>query len=91
MTILSDIDIKKLIQSNQLDIDPFNQKNLTSNAGILPLLNYTKDEGIFQLLDEMLTFENEHTEKIKMNHLKTLIVGGFIGIDKLERFFQIKT
>ena len=38
----------------------------------------------------MLTFENEHTEKIKMNHLKTLVVGGFIGIDKLERFLQIK-
>jgi hypothetical protein len=68
----------------------FNQKNLTSNAGILPLLNYTKDEGIFQLLDEMLTFENEYTEKIKMNHLKTLIVGGFIGVDKLDRFLQIK-
>jgi hypothetical protein len=68
----------------------FNQKNLTSNAGILPLLNYTNDEGIFQLLDEMLTFKNDHTEKIKMNHLKTLIAGGFIGIDKLERFFQIK-
>jgi hypothetical protein len=68
----------------------FNQKNLTSNAGILPLLNYTNDEAIFQLLDEMLTFENENTEKIKMNHLKTLIVGGFIGVDKLERFIQIK-
>jgi len=32
MTILSDKDIEKLIRINQLDIDPFNQKNLTPNG-----------------------------------------------------------
>ncbi len=32
MTILSDLDIKNLIQLNQLDIDPFNTKNLTPNG-----------------------------------------------------------
>jgi dCTP deaminase len=32
MTILSDIDIEKLIYSKKLDIEPFNQKNLTPNG-----------------------------------------------------------
>lgn len=68
----------------------FKEKNLTSNAGILPLVNYTNDQGIFQVLDEMLTFENPSTEKIKMNHLKALVCGGFIGIDRLDRFLQIR-
>jgi hypothetical protein len=69
----------------------FTEKNLTSHAGVLPLLNYTEEQGIFQDLDEILFFENESTEKIKMNHLKTLICGGFIGVDKLERFLLLKT
>jgi len=68
----------------------FTEKNLTSYAGILPLLNYTNDEGIFQVLDEMLKFESASTEKIKMNHLKSLICGGFIGLDRLDRFLQIR-
>ena len=32
MTILSDLDIKNLIHLNQLDIEPFNNKNLTPNG-----------------------------------------------------------
>ena len=68
----------------------FTEKNLTSYAGVLPLLNYTNDEGIFQVLDEVLQFENISTEKIKMNHLKSLICGGFIGLDRLDRFLQIR-
>jgi len=68
----------------------FTEKNLTSYAGVLPLLNYTNDEGIFQVLDEVLQFENISTEKIKMNHLKSLICGGFIGLDKLDRFLLIR-
>ena len=39
---------------------------------------------MFYDFDEMLVFENESTEAIKMNHLKTLICGGFVGIDRLE-------
>jgi len=68
----------------------FTEKNLTSYAGVLPLLNYTNEEGIFQVLDEMLLFENASTEKIKMNHLKSLICAGFIGLDRLDRFLQIR-
>lgn len=68
----------------------FTAKNLTSNAGVLLLLNYTEEEKIFQDLDEMLSFENKSTEEIKMNHLKTLICGGFVGVDKLERFQLLK-
>ena len=68
----------------------FTEKNLTSYAGVLPLLNYTNEEGIFQVLNEMLIFENASTEKIKMNHLKSLICAGFIGLDRLDRFLQIR-
>ena len=32
MTILSDKDIEKLINNNELGIKPFNQKNLTPNG-----------------------------------------------------------
>jgi len=32
MTILSDIDIEKLIKKNDLSIEPFNRKNLTPNG-----------------------------------------------------------
>ena len=66
------------------------QKNLTSNAGILLLLNYTEEQRIFQELDEMLVFDNKSTETIKMNHLKTLICGGFVGADKLERSLLLR-
>mgnify|MGYP000963939517 FL=1 len=68
----------------------FTAKNLTSNAGVLLLLNYTEEQNIFQDLNEMLFFENSSTEMIKMNHLKTLMCGGFVGIDKLERFNLLK-
>jgi hypothetical protein len=36
----------------------------------------------------MLVFDNKSIEAIKMNYLKTLICGGFIGVDKLERFLR---
>jgi len=29
----------------------------------------------------LLVFDNKSTEAIKMNHLKTLICGGFVGAD----------
>lgn len=68
----------------------FTAKNLTSNAGILPLLNYTEEQEIFQDINENLFFENKSTEEIKMNHIKTIICGGFIGVDKLSRFTLLK-
>lgn len=76
--------------NDMIDKVEFTAKNLTSNAGVLLLLNYTEEQNIFQDLDEILFFENQSTEVIKMNHLKTLMCGGFVGVDKLERFNLLK-
>jgi len=73
-----------------IDKIEFTAENLTSNAGVLLLLNYTEEQRIFQELDEILIFDNESTEEIKMNHLKTLICGGLLGADKLDRFLLLK-
>ena len=67
---------------NKID---FVAKNLTSNAGIFLLLENAKANGIFELIDTDLVFDNESTNKIKMNHIKTMLCGHFIGIEKLER------
>ena len=48
------------------------------------------DEGMFQAIAEILVFNNESTEEIKMNHLKTLIYGGLVGANKLERSLLLK-
>jgi hypothetical protein len=63
----------------------FTAKNLTSNAGLFLLLENAKNNGIFEIIDTDLVFDNESTNKIKMNHIKTMLCGHFIGIDKLER------
>ena len=63
----------------------FTAKNLTSNAGLFLLLENVKTNGIFELIDTDLVFDNESTNKIKMNHIKTMLCGHFIGIEKLER------
>jgi hypothetical protein len=63
----------------------FSAKNLTSNAGLLLLLEQTNKNGIFDLIDRDLVFDSASTNKIKMNHIKTMLCGNFIGIDKLER------
>ena len=67
---------------NKID---FAAKNLTSNAGLFLLLENAKTNGIFELINTDLVFDNESTNKIKMNHIKTMLCGHFIGIDKLER------
>jgi hypothetical protein len=63
----------------------FSARNLTSNAGLLLLFEHARRNGIFDLIDHDLVFENQSTNKIKMNHLKTMLCGNFVGIDKLER------
>jgi len=63
----------------------FSARNLTSNAGLLLLLEHASKNGIFDLIDHDLVFENASTNKIKMNHIKTMLCGNLIGIDKLER------
>ena len=49
------------------------------------MLEHTNKNGVFDLIDHNLVFENASTNKIKMNHIKTMLWGNFIGIDKLER------
>jgi hypothetical protein len=67
---------------NKID---FAARNLTSNAGLFLLFENAKTNGIFELIDNDLVFDNESTNKIKMNHIKTMLCGHFIGIEKLER------
>ncbi len=49
------------------------------------MLENAKSNGIFDLIENDLVFDNDSTNKIKMNHIKTMLCGHFIGIDKLER------
>ena len=73
---------------NKID---FAAKNLTSNADLFLLLESARANGIFELIDNDLVFNNESTNRIKMNHIKTMLCGHFalrpcgIGIEKLER------
>lgn len=63
----------------------FTAKNLTSNAGLFLLLEHANENGIFDLIDYDLVFDNAPTNRIKMNHIKSMLCGNFIRIDKLER------
>ena len=63
----------------------FSARNLNSNAGLFLLLEHARRNGIFDLIDHDLVFETQSTKKTKMNHIKTMLYGNFIGIDKLER------
>jgi hypothetical protein len=49
------------------------------------LLEHARINGIFDLIDHDLVFETKSTKKTKMNHIKTMLCGNFIGIDKLDR------
>lgn len=73
---------------NKID---FNAKNLTSNAGLFLLLENVKNNAIFEMIENNLIFESDSVNKIKMNHIKTMLCGHFIGIDKLERLKLLKT
>ena len=68
----------------------FKAKNLTSNAGLFLMLENTKNNGIFEMIESDLNFESASINKIKMNHIKTMLCGHFIGIDKLERLKLLK-
>jgi len=63
----------------------FSARNLTSKAGLFLLLEHARKNGIFDLIDRDLVFENGSTNKFKMNDIKTMLCGNLIGIDKLER------
>lgn len=68
-----------------IDTIEFTARQLTSNAGLFLLLGNTRKNGVFEWIDRELVFGNESTNKIKMNHIETMLCGNFIGIDKLER------
>ena len=68
-----------------IDRIEFTARHLTSNAGLLLLLENTRKNDVFEWIDQELMFENRSTEQVKMNHIQTLLCGNFIGIDKLER------
>ena len=68
----------------------FTANNLTSYAGLYPLLNYTKESGIMQLLEEELVFEKNTIERIKMKHITTMLSLHFLGADKLDRVSLLK-
>ena len=68
----------------------FKAKNLTSNAGLFLMLENTKNNGIFEMIESDLNFESASINKIKMNHIKTMLCGHFMGIDKLERLKLLK-
>ena len=53
----------------------FSARNLTSHAGLILLLEHARKNGIFDLIDHDLFFENGSTNKIKMNHIKTMLWG----------------
>ena len=63
----------------------FATRNLTSNAGLFLLMENAKANGIYDLINNELIFDHPSTNKIKMNHIKTMLCGHFIGIDRLER------
>jgi hypothetical protein len=58
------------IMINKID---FAAKNLTLNTGLFLLFKNTKANGIFELIDPNLIFDNESTNKIKMNHIKAML------------------
>ena len=63
----------------------FAARNLTSNEGLFLLLENARANGIFDLINTGLVFDCPSTNKIKMNHIKTMLCGHYIGIDRLER------
>jgi hypothetical protein len=54
----------------------FSAKNLTSNAQLFLLLEHANKNGIFDLIDHDLVFANASVNKLKMNHIKTMLYGG---------------
>lgn len=69
-----------------IDKIEFKAKNLTSNAGLFLMLENTKKNGIFELIENDLTFESDFLNEIKVNRVKII----FAVIDKLERLNLLK-
>lgn len=71
---------------NKID---FIVKNLILNVGFFFFFENVKSNEIFDLVENDFVFDNDFINKIKMNYIKMMICGYFIGIDKLEclKFF----
>jgi hypothetical protein len=67
-----------------INLIDFAARDLMSNAGLFLLFENAKAIGIFDLIDADLVFDNEATNKIKMNRIKTMLCSHFIGINKLD-------
>jgi hypothetical protein len=63
----------------------FSAKTLTSNAGLFLFLEHANKNGIFDMNDHDLVFDNAATNKIKMNHIKTMLCGN--GFDQINFLF----
>jgi hypothetical protein len=63
----------------------FSAKKLTINAGSFLLLVHGFKNGIFDVMDSDLVFDNATPNTIKINHIKTILRGKYVGIEKLER------
>ncbi|MCH6352218.1 hypothetical protein MMU54_26665, partial [Escherichia coli] len=55
------------------------------NSALFLLLENAKSNGIFDFIENDLVFDNDSTNKIKMNHIKTMICGHFIGIGTVAK------
>lgn len=73
---------KGFIMISRID---FTMKNLTSNAGLYLLFEYVKSNGVSELIKKIIVFDRQTTNKIKVNHIKAILCGLFVGVDKLER------
>jgi hypothetical protein len=49
------------------------------------LLENAKANGILDLINSGHVFDRPSTNEIKMNHIKTMLCGHYIGMDRLER------
>ncbi|MCE4093443.1 hypothetical protein RCE85_27580, partial [Klebsiella pneumoniae] len=45
------------------------------NSALFLLLENAKSNGIFDFIENDLVFDNDSTNKIKMNHIKTMLCG----------------
>jgi hypothetical protein len=63
----------------------YSARNLTPDAGLFLLLEHAIKNGVFDLINHNLVLEGMSTNKIKMDHFKTVLYGNFIVIDKIIR------
>jgi len=58
------------------------------NAGLFLLLEKARSIGIFDWIDHDLVFENQSTNRIKLNHIKTMLCGNSENYFKESKYYQ---